>query len=168
MARASGRAVNRTAGGKTTLPGDDSRVWPASASSHLPGAGVADRPSDFRQRLGREGEAAAEVALRRAGQRILDRRFRCRQGEIDLVAEDGDVVVFIEVKTRRGTAYGSPAEAVTPRKRRRMVLAAWSYLAARGLHDRPCRFDVVEIVGEPGKGAALRHIRDAFRPGMDD
>ncbi len=125
---------------------------------------LAERPRpDTRQRLGRDGEAAAEAALRRAGLRILERRFRMRLGEIDLIAEDGEVIVFVEVKTRRLAGYGRPAEAVTPRKQRRMARVALGYLQRTRRLDRPCRFDVVELLGPPGGELRARHIVDAFR-----
>ncbi len=124
------------------------------------------RPTDPRQRLGAAGEAAAERALAGAGLSILARRFRCRAGEIDLVARDGPVVVFVEVKTRRGTGFGRPADAVTARKRLHMVRAARVFLSTLGGDAPPCRFDVVEVL--PGAGGFLeaRHVRDAFRLGL--
>jgi putative endonuclease len=118
---------------------------------------------DPRQRLGREGEAAAAAALEEAGLRILERRFRCRLGEIDLVARDGEALVFVEVKSRRGTGYGLPAEAITARKRNQLARVALAYLARRGALDAPCRFDVVEVLEDRGGGLRLRHVRDAFR-----
>ena len=69
--------------------------------------------ADARGRLGRIGETAAEQALRSKGITVLERRFRLRSGEIDLIAEQGDLLIFVEVKTRRGTGYGRPAESVT-------------------------------------------------------
>lgn len=123
----------------------------------------AERP-DPRQVLGRAGEALAEAVLRGAGLRILARRFRTRTGEIDLVAEDGDLLVFVEVKTRRLQGYGAPAEAVTALKERRIAATALVFLQRHGWLDRRCRFDVVELVGTPGAGAAARHLVDAFRP----
>ena len=125
------------------------------------------RPSrDPRQRLGAAGEAEAEKTLVGAGFTILARRFRCRAGEIDLVALDGRVVVFVEVKTRRGTGYGRPAEAVTARKRDHMVRAARVFLAGLGPSPPPCRFDVVEVLPAEDGTLAARHIRDAFRLGL--
>ena len=121
-------------------------------------------PRDPRQVLGREGEAAAEDALRDAGLRILERRFRVRQGEIDLVAMDGDVLVFVEVKTRRGLGYGSPSEAVISGKQKRLARVALAYLARHGMLERRCRFDVVEVLYEGPGHSRVRHIPDAFRP----
>jgi putative endonuclease len=123
--------------------------------------------TDPRHALGLAGEEAAARHLEAMGLRVVERRWRCRAGEIDLVAEDGDVLVFVEVKARGGDGYGSPAEAVNPRKRHRLAtLASW-YLVERKAHDRPCRFDVVEVVPHPS-GDEIRHLPDAFRPGWDD
>jgi putative endonuclease len=124
---------------------------------------AADPPGDDRVPFGRDGEAHAEAALVRAGLRIVARRYRTRRGEIDLVAEEGDVLVFAEVKARRSERYGSPGEAVGWRKRRRIAGTALVYLAERALLDRVCRFDVVEILQEPGGEVRVTHHRDAFR-----
>lgn len=120
---------------------------------------------DPRQRLGRAGEAAAEAALARAGCRVLERRFRTRAGEIDLIVLDGDVIVFVEVKARSGLAYGRPHEAVMRRKQLRMARAALGYLARRRMLDRTTRFDVVEVMVGPDGSFTIHHIRDAFRHG---
>jgi putative endonuclease len=124
------------------------------------------RSRDPRQRLGAAGEAEAERVLALAGFAILARRFRCRAGEIDLVARDGKVVVFVEVKTRQGSGFGRPADAITARKRDHMARAARFFLTGLGPCPPPCRFDVVEVL--PGEDGALgaRHIRDAFRLGL--
>ena len=120
--------------------------------------------TDPRQKLGEEGEARAEAFLRAAGLRIVDRRFRCRGGEIDLVAFDGEVVVFVEVKARTGVGYGMPTEAVVPLKQRRIARTALAWLARHDALERRCRFDVVEVVAEPGVPERIRHVPDAFRP----
>ena len=85
-----------------------------------------------RQGLGRTGERLAAEKLQNQGYRILERNFRCSYGEIDLVAEDVNDLIFVEVKTRRGSAYGLPEEAVTLRKRRKLTQVASYYL---DLHD---------------------------------
>jgi putative endonuclease len=85
------------------------------------------------------------VELERRGYEILARRYRSRFGEIDIVARSGDAVVFIEVKTRAGDEFGGGAAAVTPWKQRRIAQMAVDYLSRHGLHDRPCRFDVVTV-----------------------
>ncbi len=126
---------------------------------------LAEPREDPRQGLGLAGEQAAAEALVRLGYRILDCRFRRRVGEIDIVAVDGDVVVFVEVKTRSGTGFGHPAEAITATKRRRMARAAQTYLGRKGREERPCRFDVVEVLAGTGRRMSVRHIEDAFRLG---
>ena len=106
---------------------------------------------DRRQTLGELGENLACEELRRRGYAILERRYRTRYGEIDIVARHGDVLVFVEVKARVGDAFGTGAEAVTGYKRRRVAQMAADFLVRRRLHDRPCRFDVVSIaVGDAG------------------
>ena len=122
-----------------------------------------ERGGDPRQRLGRAGEAVAEAHLRRAGMEILERRFRVRCGEIDIVALDGEIIVFVEVKTRAGGRYGGPAAAVTHRKRKRLARVASAYLQSRRCAERPCRFDVVEVVGKRAGSMQINHITDAFR-----
>jgi len=117
---------------------------------------------DPRQSLGRRGEQLAARFLERAGLRLLERRFRLRCGEIDLIALDGELVVFVEVKTRRGHGYGAPAESVTSSKQRKLARTAMAFLSGRGWHERPCRFDVIEVL-ECGKTTEIRHLRDAFR-----
>ena len=99
----------------------------------------------------------------RAGMRVLERRFRLRSGEIDLIAEDGRTVVFVEVKTRRGAGFGRPAEAVTATKRKRMARVALAFLKGRGWLERISRFDVVEVYAEGNVVRRVLHIPDAFR-----
>ena len=114
---------------------------------------------------GRAGEAAAARHLEARGHRILDRGFRARDGEIDLVTRDGDTIVFVEVKTRTGTAHGRPAEAVGALKRSRLLRAARLWLHRRHATESPCRFDVVEVLSRPGSGVVIEHLPDAFREG---
>jgi len=101
--------------------------------------------SDPRQTLGELGETLACDELRRRGYAILERRYRTRYGEIDIVARHGDVLVFVEVKARRSDVFGSGAAAVTPNKQRRVARMAADFLVRRRLQDRPCRFDVVSV-----------------------
>ena len=98
-----------------------------------------------RQNLGKSGENTAAEELERRGYAILERRYRTARGEIDIVAQDGPVLVFVEVKVRETGEFGTAAEAVTPRKQRRLARMAAEYLACRNVRDRPCRFDVVAI-----------------------
>ena len=110
-----------------------------------------------RQGLGRTGERLAADALMRRGYRILERNFRCRSGEVDLVAEDESDLVFVEVKTRRGDVYGSPEEAVTLQKQRRIVEVANYYLDLHSCSERSWRIDVVAV--QLSKGGKLEEIR---------
>jgi len=98
-----------------------------------------------RQTLGKTGEELACHELGRRGYVILARRYRSRFGEIDIVARDGQVTVFVEVKARAGDEFGGGAAAVTPWKQRRIAQMALDYLSRHNLHDRPCRFDVVTV-----------------------
>ncbi|MBR0398529.1 MAG: YraN family protein [Eubacterium sp.] len=108
--------------------------------------------------VGSEKEKRAAKYLEEAGMRILARNFRCRQGEIDLVAADGNVIVFVEVKFRKNAGAGLPEEAVTARKMQRISRTAEFFYARYQLSpDTPCRFDVIAIEGD-----SLRHYRDAF------
>jgi len=100
---------------------------------------------DKRQSLGIAGEDLACAELRRRGYAILDRRYRTRFGEIDIVAREGHAIVFVEVKARLSGDFGGAAAAITGRKQRRIAEMARDYLARRNLHECPCRFDVVAI-----------------------
>lgn len=115
------------------------------------------------QELGRYGEDVAARHLRDRGMVILDRNWRCRAGEIDIVAKHGDVLVFCEVKTRRTDSCGSPAEAVTPRKLARMRVLAYAWLSARRPpYVRDLRFDVVSVRC-PDRGAAqVEHLEGVW------
>lgn len=94
--------------------------------------------------------------------RLLERNFRSRGGEIDLIMRQGETLVFIEVRYRRSRDYGSPLETVTQTKQRRLIAAASHYLQRRNL-DLPCRFDVVGISGSGQE--RIEWIRDAFQSG---
>lgn len=109
--------------------------------------------------LGRYGEDVAVEHLRRQGMTILARNWRCPTGELDIVARDGSSLVICEVKTRRSTAYGSPLEAVGPRKLRRLRELALRWLDDQQLHVPDIRFDVIGIVQPPSGGPRLQHVR---------
>jgi len=111
--------------------------------------------------FGGRGEDIAARLLKKRGYRILERNYRCRYGEIDLVARDGRTIAFVEVKTRRNCDFGAPADAVGPKKRLNMARASSNYLVERGLTDHPARFDVVSILAGGGEAAA-ELIKDAF------
>jgi putative endonuclease len=104
---------------------------------------------DKRQALGISGENLACDELRRRGYAIIERRYRTRFGEIDIIARDGQTMVFVEVKARVSDDFGGAAAAVTTWKQRRIAHMAIDYLARQRLHDCPCRFDVVAIDFEP-------------------
>ncbi len=113
--------------------------------------------------LGREAESLAKAMLTRAGYSIVEANKRTAGGELDLIAWDGDILVFVEVKARGRQDYGSPEEAVDLRKQKRLAQAAAAYLAEMGQPQPPCRFDVVAV--EYGSGPPrMRHLKDAFRP----
>ncbi len=101
--------------------------------------------SDPRQALGISGEDLACAELQRRGYAIVERRYRTRFGEIDIVAKDGPTIVFVEVKARMTQDFGGAAAAMTGWKQRRISRMAADYLARQKLHDCPCRFDVVAI-----------------------
>ena len=113
--------------------------------------------------VGRFGEDLADAALRAQGYEVLDRNWRCSDGEIDLVALDEAELVFVEVKTRTSTAFGDPAEAISPAKASRLRRLAVHWLAAHPQHRYPSlRFDVVAIIRLGESGPSVRHIRAAF------
>lgn len=115
-----------------------------------------------RSRLGRSAEIAAAAELGRRGYRIIGSNYRCRQGEIDLVACEADTLVFIEVRCKRTDAYGTPAESVTAAKQRKLIATAEHYLREHALEAVACRFDVVEVTAADGKVLVADVIRDAF------
>lgn len=118
-------------------------------------------PSDVRRVLGSDGEKAAEEFLRRRRYTIVERNYRCRAGEVDLVALDGDTIVFVEVKTRRGEGFGSPLDAVDRRKQRQVYRAAQQFLVEHRLDDRAARFDVVGVWWEGGR-VVCELVQNAF------
>ena len=112
--------------------------------------------------FGRAGERLAAVQLEGQGYRILETNFRCRYGEIDLVAEDGADLVFVEVKMRRGTAFGLPEEAVDARKQRKLLQLAAYYLDLHECAERSWRIDIVAIqLSTSGKLQAIRIYQHA-------
>lgn len=117
-----------------------------------------------RQIFGRFGEQLACDELETRGYVVLERRYRRREGELDIVAKHGDVFVFVEVKARRDRSFGDPEEAVTLQKQQKMVWMATDYLARNGLDDVPCRFDVVAINTDTDP-PTVSVLEDAFRPG---
>lgn len=117
---------------------------------------------DERQEFGRDAEATAERYLRRKGYRILGRNIRLATGELDLVAETGGRVVFVEVKARRSDAHGGVVHAVDARKQAKLARLAAQFLAQRRWSDRLCRFDVILCGSQDGAPAVLSHVENAF------
>lgn len=117
-----------------------------------------------RQQLGMDGELIACAELERLGYTIIERRYKTRFGEIDVIAKDRGTVVFVEVKTKTDCRFSDPVESVTRQKQRRLVSMAEQYVAYHRLDNTPCRFDVVGVdasVAPP----RITHYEDAFRPG---
>ena len=108
-----------------------------------------------RQGLGKAGEKLARRRLLEQGRRILDANFRTRSGEIDLVTEQDGEIAFVEVRARRGSAFGAPEESLTRRKLARMVACAHEYLAQRGWVHRTWRIDLVAVEMD-ARGRLLR------------
>lgn len=114
------------------------------------------------QQVGEAGEELAVALLSAKGYRIIERNFRCKGGEVDIVARDGSTLVFVEVKTRRDLSYGPPQLAVTPFKQRQISKAALTWLARAKKPDAAARFDVVAITLLAGASPQVEHIVNAF------
>lgn len=111
---------------------------------------------------GKRGEDLAARYLADRGLRLVARNFRGQRGEIDLIMQDGPYMVFVEVRLRGRTDYGSGAESVTPAKQRRLVATAWQYLQAHGATSQAARFDVISI-GWDGRHDRVEWFKDAFQ-----
>ena len=98
-----------------------------------------------RKRLGDAGEEIATRELVRRGYVVCERNWRCPEGELDIIAEQGEWLVFVEVRTRRGDRFGTPEESITPAKRAHLIAAAQAYLQAQSLQDCDWRIDVVAV-----------------------
>lgn len=118
--------------------------------------------------FGLAAESAAERYLRRKGYRILARNVRTPSGELDLVAQVGATLVFVEVKARHSSAYGGAVGAVDRRKQMRLIRQAAQYLAQHQLRDQTCRFDVIVCSGEGVEPQVVEHIEQAFEVPGDD
>jgi putative endonuclease len=112
--------------------------------------------------LGAQGEELAVDFLRRQRYVIVERNYRCRGGELDIVARDGKTLVFVEVKTRRTEAFGVPQLAVTPFKQRQISKAALTWLARNRQMDCVARFDVIAIRLHDNAPPAIEQIKNAF------
>lgn len=112
--------------------------------------------------VGAYGERLAATHLEQSGMTVVERNWRCSDGEIDLIATDGDVLVFCEVKTRSSLAYGHPAEAVVGAKAARLRRLAARWLAEHGSGWPEVRFDVVAVLRQPRGASSVTHLRGAF------
>ena len=116
-----------------------------------------------RRRLGQLGEDAAARYLAGAGWRLLHRNYRCAEGEVDIVAQDGTALVFVEVRTRSGARYGTPEESVTPAKARKMAACALAYLQAHPSAPGDWRVDFVAVDVVRGRVTRLEHFKHALQ-----
>ena len=114
-----------------------------------------------RRETGNYGEALVAEYLRKRRYTLIASQYRCRMGEIDLIARKGKVLCFVEVKTRSNLSMGLPREYVTPAKQARIRAAAALYLSEKGL-DCPVRFDVAEVYLEEGKAPRIEYLENAF------
>jgi putative endonuclease len=119
---------------------------------------------DVRRRVGDRGEDIAASYLSARGYRIIERNFRCKGGEVDIVAREAGsgYLVFVEVKTRRDLSYGVPQLAVNQFKQRQISKAALTWLSKNRLHDNPARFDVLALLVRPDGTHQIEHITNAF------
>ncbi len=114
-----------------------------------------------RRKQGEVGEDLAVDYLKKAGFKILERNYRYERNEIDIIAEDGEDLVFVEVKARHSAKFGEPEDAITEEKQMRIQKAADGYFYEREIDNHACRFDVIAIEYCNDK-PEIRHIRDAF------
>ena len=112
--------------------------------------------------IGDQGENLAVIYLLAQGCRILERNFRSRNGEIDIIAQQGAIILFIEVKTRRNRAFGTPGEAVTVKKQQKLIRTAQMYLNGKKKADSFCRFDVLEVYYQTEKQYQIEWLKNAF------
>ncbi len=116
-----------------------------------------------RRAVGRRGEEAAAAYLEKSGLVVLEKNYRCRLGEVDIIAQDGQTLVFVEVRSRSGAGFGTAQESVRAGKQHKLRQLAWSYLKKCGFASRPCRFDVVAVYfNDRGELKSIEHIENAF------
>jgi putative endonuclease len=121
--------------------------------------GSSGLPHDHRQRLGRWGENLAADFLKAKGFQILARNWRSRYGEIDLITQTGEIIAFVEVKTRKSRKFGLPEEGLTPKKAKRLQGLAQQYLAQNDLHEVDWRIDLVAVeLDQNGRLVRCEHI----------
>lgn len=151
--------TNGSAGRSDEVPAGLASTQPVQAAA----APAQRKPEDPRRILGRRGEELAAQYLTDLGLVVLERNWRCREGELDIVATDGIGRVYIcEVKTRSGTGYGTPAEAVTRGKRRKIRRLAGLWLSAHLSGWRPLQFDVISVLWLPNEEPEITYLPGAF------
>jgi putative endonuclease len=117
---------------------------------------------DRRKRVGNFGEDVAATYLQRQGHQIVARGWRCRYGELDLITRDGAELVFVEVRTRRASDFGTAEESISAAKQARLVRLAYAYLEATGAAEQPWRIDVLAVALDAGgRVTGVTHIRSA-------
>lgn len=114
---------------------------------------------NMRRAVGDYGERVAARHLEASGWEVLARQWRCKQGELDVVARDGDCVVAVEVKTRRSNSFGHPLLAITPDKARRLRRLLMAWLDAHDVHAGGVRVDAVAVTALPGQQPVVQHVR---------
>ena len=119
--------------------------------------------SDYRKQVGNKGESLAEDYIKRKGYKIIQRNYRCRLGEIDIIAKDDDTIVFIEVRTKQNENFGSPQGSVTSTKKSKISKTALSFIQEKNLSGYSYRFDFIAITFSQGK-PNIEHIENAFMP----
>lgn len=123
--------------------------------------------SRWRRLRGQRGEQIAVAYLQKRGYRIQQQNYRCRRGEIDIIAWDGSTLVFVEVKTKGQTAFGAPQAMVDTRKQKTITRVAMTYIQQHQLYNTALRFDVVAITLSPGGTPEVTHVPAAFSPQGD-
>ena len=114
-----------------------------------------------KKEIGQKGENLAVEYLQKLGYKVLERNYRCKLGEVDIIALNNDTLVFIEVRTRSSLDFGLPQESINRRKRHQISKVALEFMLRKKMKNIPARFDVVAISLEPGK-EKVDHIKDAF------
>ncbi len=118
--------------------------------------------SNFRRFLGQNGEKLAQTHIKKLGYKILTTNYRIRNGEVDIIAKDNDVLVFLEVKSRKSTSCGTPLSSITWRKQKKISGVALEYILRNNLVDTDARFDVISVTWDSTHSPRIEHIQNAF------
>ena len=118
---------------------------------------------NYKKQVGDKGEKLAEDFLKRKGYNIIQRNYRCKLGEIDIIAEQDNVIVFVEVRTKQTESFGLPQYSITSGKMNRITKSALCYIQEKELYERSCRFDVIAITfSQDSRKPNIEHIENAF------